>query len=193
MAQQNKGKGRSRRSGSISTKGQNTLQHPGAVLAQILEDTPTALAAKWFNLSEAELLAVLEGRAPMTAAMAQQAGAVFGTGSAVRMGCVSCRDKCFAALMDLSKAERLEKDFLSRRSTFTDTLASEFWEALNQRFRRSVIVIESKGDVRFSTSACTSFPASDVSVFSSPFLGSERSRFIAGLGQLFMTSCVSVV
>ena len=107
MAQQNKGKGRSRRSGSGSTKGQNTLQHPGAVLAQILEDTPTALAAKWFSLSEAELLAVLE--------------------------------------------------------------------------------------VRFSTSACTSFPASDVSVFSSPFLGSERSRFIAGLGQLFMTSCVSVV
>ena len=81
MAQQNKGKGRSRRSGSGST-GQNTLQHPGAVLAQILEDTPTALAAKWFSLSEAELLAVLEGRAPMTAAMAQQAGAVFGTGSA---------------------------------------------------------------------------------------------------------------
>ena len=75
MAQQNKGKGRSRRSGSGSTKGQNTLQHPGAVLAQILEDTPTALAAKWFSLSEAELLAVLEGRAPMTAAMAQQAGA----------------------------------------------------------------------------------------------------------------------
>ena len=59
MAQQNKGKGHSRRSGSGSTKGQNTLQHPGAVLAQILE-----------------------GRAPMTAAMAQQAGAVFGTGSA---------------------------------------------------------------------------------------------------------------
>ena len=78
MAQQNKGKGRPRRSGSGSTKGQNTLQHPGAVLAQILEDTPTALAAKWFSLSEAELLAVLEGRTPM----AQQAGAVFGTGSA---------------------------------------------------------------------------------------------------------------
>ena len=76
MAQQNKGKGRPRRSGSGSTKGQNTLQHPGAVLAQILE------AAKWFSLSEAELLAVLEGRTPMTAAMAQQAGAVFGTGSA---------------------------------------------------------------------------------------------------------------
>lgn len=29
--------------------------------------------------------------------------------------------------MDLSKAERLEKDFLSRRSSFMDTLASEFW------------------------------------------------------------------
>ena len=82
MTQQNKGKGRSRRGGPGSTKGQNTLQHPGAVLAQILEDTPTALAAKWFSLSEAGLLAVLEGRAPMTAAMAQQAGAVFGTGSA---------------------------------------------------------------------------------------------------------------
>ena len=89
MAQQNKGKGRSRRSGSGSTKGQNTLQHPGAVLAQILEDTPTALAAKWFSLSEAELLAVLEGRAPMTAAMAQQAGAVFGTGSAPFRCCAS--------------------------------------------------------------------------------------------------------
>ena len=62
MTQQNKGKGRSRRGGPGSTKGQNTLQHPGAVLAQILEDTPTALAAKWFSLSEAELLAVLEGR-----------------------------------------------------------------------------------------------------------------------------------
>lgn len=59
MAQQNKGKGRPRRSGSGSTKGQNTLQHPGAVLAQILEDTPTALAvfgtgsAPWLEMQSA--------------------------------------------------------------------------------------------------------------------------------------------
>lgn len=96
MAQQNKGKGRSRRSGSGSTKGQNTLQHPGAVLAQILEDTPTALAAKWFSLSEAELLAVLEGRAPMTAAMAQQAAPYSArlcalVRNAVRMGRGPCQ------------------------------------------------------------------------------------------------------
>lgn len=57
-------------------------QHPGEVLAQILDDTPPGLAASWLGVSAAELSAVLEGRAPMTAAMAAQAGAIFGTGSA---------------------------------------------------------------------------------------------------------------
>ena len=82
MAQQNKGKRPLETQRLGQHEGTKHPAAPGAVLAQILEDTPTALAAKWFSLSEAELLAVLEGRAPMTAAMAQQAGAVFGTGSA---------------------------------------------------------------------------------------------------------------
>lgn len=57
-------------------------RHPGAVLAEILEDTPRALAAKWFGVAPAELEALLEGRAPMTPDVARTAGAVFGTGSA---------------------------------------------------------------------------------------------------------------
>ena len=84
MAQQ--GKGRGARNGQKGRGGRGNagadLQHPGFVLAQILEDTPAAVAAKWFGISANDLIAVLEGRAPMTAAMAQQAGAVFGTGSA---------------------------------------------------------------------------------------------------------------
>ena len=57
-------------------------QHPGEVLAQILEDTPLPVAAKWFGISPAELSAVLAGEAPVTPELAAQAGAVFGTGSA---------------------------------------------------------------------------------------------------------------
>lgn len=57
-------------------------QHPGAVLAQILDDTPLPVAAKWFGIAPAELAAILAGEAPLTPALAAQAGAVFGTGSA---------------------------------------------------------------------------------------------------------------
>ena len=57
-------------------------QHPGLVLAEILADTPPAVAAKWFGLSQEELAAVLTGNAPLTAAMAAQAGTIFGTGAA---------------------------------------------------------------------------------------------------------------
>lgn len=59
-----------------------TAQHPGEVLAEILDDTPVPVAAKWFSITPEALLAVLEGRAPMTQEMATVAGAVFGTGSA---------------------------------------------------------------------------------------------------------------
>ena len=57
-------------------------QHPGMILAEVLGDTPPALAAKWFGLTPAEMDAVLAGKAPMTVAMAETAGTVFETGAA---------------------------------------------------------------------------------------------------------------
>lgn len=57
-------------------------QHPGEVLREILADTPPALAAKWFGLTPAELEAFFSGRLPLTPAMAETAGGIFGTGAA---------------------------------------------------------------------------------------------------------------
>ena len=56
--------------------------HPGLTLAQVLEDTPLEVGAKWFQMSPDALEAVLTGKAPMTKEMADIAGAVFGTGAA---------------------------------------------------------------------------------------------------------------
>ena len=56
--------------------------HPGEVLREILADTPPALAAKWFGLTPAELEAFFCGQRPLTPAMAETAGLVFGTGAA---------------------------------------------------------------------------------------------------------------
>ncbi len=58
------------------------VQHPGEVLREILADTPPALAAKWFGLTPAELEAFFCGQRPLTPAMAETAGRVFGTGAA---------------------------------------------------------------------------------------------------------------
>ena len=56
--------------------------HPGLTLAQVLEDTPLEVGAKWFAMTPEALEAVLTGKAPMTKEMADIAGAVFGTGAA---------------------------------------------------------------------------------------------------------------
>ena len=53
-------------------------QHPGEVLREILADTPPALAAKWFGLSATELEAFYHGELPLTPAMAETAGSIFG-------------------------------------------------------------------------------------------------------------------
>lgn len=82
MAKTKKQSAPARRCGNSKRSGASAPQHPGVVLAQVLEDTPLSLAAKWFSLSEAEVRAVLEGRAAVTAEIAAQAGAIFGTGSA---------------------------------------------------------------------------------------------------------------
>lgn len=58
------------------------LAHPGLTLAQVLEDTPLEVGAKWFAMTPEALEAVLTGKAPMTKEMADIAGAVFGTGAA---------------------------------------------------------------------------------------------------------------
>ena len=58
------------------------LAHPGLTLAQVLEDTPLEVGAKWFQMSPDALEAVLTGKAPMTKEMADIAGSVFGTGAA---------------------------------------------------------------------------------------------------------------
>lgn len=86
-----------RRSGPKGGAGRGAVQHPGEVLAQILEDTPPALAAKWFSVTPDELAAVLEGRAPMTPAMAAAAGTVFGTGSAPWLEMQAAWDEAAAA------------------------------------------------------------------------------------------------
>ena len=56
--------------------------HPGFTLAQVLEDTPVEVGAKWFGMSPTAFEAVLAGKAPMTKAMAEIAGTAFGTGAA---------------------------------------------------------------------------------------------------------------
>ena len=56
--------------------------HPGFTLAQVLDDTPVEVGAKWFGLSPAAFEAVLAGKAPKTKAMAEIAGTAFGTGAA---------------------------------------------------------------------------------------------------------------
>ena len=81
MAKHNNKFGGNRRGGDGRSQS-NAPAHPGQVLAQVLEDTPLPLAAKWFSMTEAELRAVLEGRAPISAETAAQAGAIFGTGAA---------------------------------------------------------------------------------------------------------------
>ncbi|WP_295479989.1 helix-turn-helix transcriptional regulator [Sutterella sp.] len=83
MAGANRSKGS--RGGARGAAGRGRAQapnHPGAVLAEVLEDTPLAVAAKWFGLTPAELDAVLAGEAPVTDPMAAVAGQVFGTGAA---------------------------------------------------------------------------------------------------------------
>lgn len=83
MAGANRSKGS--RGGARAAAGRGRPQapnHPGAVLAQVLEDTPMPVAAKWFGITPAELEAVLAGEAPVTDPMAAVAGQVFGTGAA---------------------------------------------------------------------------------------------------------------
>lgn len=89
----------------------NAPQHPGCVLAQVLEDTPLSLAAKWFSMSEAEVRAMFEGRAPVTQAVAAQAGAIFGTGSAPWLEMQAAYDAAEAAKAAkaaLQRAQALE-------------------------------------------------------------------------------------
>ena len=83
MAGANRSKGS--RGGERGAGGRGRPQapnHPGVVLAQVLEDTPMPVAAKWFGITPAELEAVLAGEAPVTDPMAAVAGQVFGTGAA---------------------------------------------------------------------------------------------------------------
>lgn len=61
---------------------QSAQQHPGQVLAEILADTPPALAAKRFGLTPAEFELFSNGELPLTSAMAETAGSIFGTGAA---------------------------------------------------------------------------------------------------------------
>lgn len=57
-------------------------RHPGLVLAEALDETPPAVAAKWFGLTPEEAQKLLAGEAPFTAEIARRAGDVFGTGAA---------------------------------------------------------------------------------------------------------------
>lgn len=82
MAGVNRSKGS--RGGARGAGGRGRQQapsHPGVVLAEVLEDTPVPVAAKWFGITPAGLEAVLAGEAPVTDPMAAVAGQVFGTGA----------------------------------------------------------------------------------------------------------------
>lgn len=71
-------------------------QHPGEVLREILADTPPALAAKWFGLSTTELEAFYNGELPLTLAMAETAGSIFGTGAAPWLDMMAAWDEAHA-------------------------------------------------------------------------------------------------
>lgn len=79
--------------------------HPGFTLAQILEDTPVEVGAKWFGLSPAAFEAVLAGKAPMTKAMAEIAGTAFGTGAAPWLMMIENYDTEVARLEAKAKAK----------------------------------------------------------------------------------------
>ena len=72
--------GRAGRSGRSSAA--DRPRHPGLVLAEALDETPPAVAAKWFGLTPEEAQKLLAGEAPFTAEIARRAGDVFGTGAA---------------------------------------------------------------------------------------------------------------
>lgn len=71
-------------------------QHPGEVLREILADTPPALAAKWFGLSATELEAFYHGELPLTPAMAETAGSIFGTGAVPWLDMMAAWDEAHA-------------------------------------------------------------------------------------------------
>ena len=75
--------------------------HPGFTLAQVLEDTPVEVGAKWFGLSPAAFEAVLAGKAPMTKAMAEIAG----TGAAAWLMMIENYDAEVARLEAKAKAK----------------------------------------------------------------------------------------
>lgn len=56
--------------------------HPGPILAEVLDDTPDVVAARWFGMTPENLRRLLAGEIPMTVEMATVAGTVFGTGAA---------------------------------------------------------------------------------------------------------------
>ena len=114
MSSNDQGAGRGRRKGGrkgraqgAAARGPVAAQHPGEVLAQVIDDTPLSVAAKWFSVSESELAAVLAGESPMTNAMAVTAGTVFGTGAAPWIEMQRLWDEAHApraAEADVSKA-----------------------------------------------------------------------------------------
>ena len=57
-------------------------RHPGLVLAEVLDETPLPVAAKWFGLALEDAQKLLAGEAPFTTEIARRAGDVFGTGAA---------------------------------------------------------------------------------------------------------------
>ena len=71
-------------------------QHPGEALREILADTPPALAAKWFGLSATELEAFNHGELPLTPAMAETAGSIFGTDAAPWLDMMAAWDEAHA-------------------------------------------------------------------------------------------------
>ena len=64
-------------------------QHPGEVLREILAD-------KWFGLSATELEAFYHGELPLTPAMAETAGSIFGTGAALWLDMMAAWDEAHA-------------------------------------------------------------------------------------------------
>ena len=91
---------RPKKSGRTGRAGRSSAadrpRHPGLVLAEALDETPPAVAAKWFGITPDEAEKLLAGEAPFTADMARRAGDVFGTGAAPWMALLEAWEEASA-------------------------------------------------------------------------------------------------
>ena len=72
------------------------LHPPSSTPEKSFAKSSPALAAKWFGLSATELEAFYHGELPLTPAMAETAGSIFGTGAAPWLDMMAAWDEAHA-------------------------------------------------------------------------------------------------